>query len=87
MRAAVWVILLLYAALLAPVLTDFRGVMGDEAAYADPALRWADGIGFTSGAWWQSPDQLWACNFPLHALMTALWIKITGWSSLWGLRA
>jgi hypothetical protein len=82
-----WLFLALYAALLAPVLTDFRSVMGDEAAYADPALRWAQGLGFTSGAWWQSPDQLWACNFPLHALTTALWIKITGWSSLWGLRA
>lgn len=87
MRPVVWIILLAYAALLAPVLTDFRGVMGDEAAYADPALRWAQGLGFTSGAWWQSPDQFWACNFPLHALTTALWIKITGWSSLWGLRA
>ena len=82
-----WLLLALYVALLAPVLTDFRSVMGDEAAYADPALRWAQGLGFTSGAWWQSPDQLWACNFPLHALTTALWIKITGCSSLWGLRA
>jgi hypothetical protein len=81
------VLLFVYAVLLAPVLTDFRSVMGDEAAYADPALRWAQGLGLTSGAWWQRPDQLWACNFPLHALTTALWIKLTGWSSLWGLRA
>lgn len=33
------ILLLVHAALLAPVLTDFRGVMGDEAVYADPALR------------------------------------------------
>lgn len=87
MRPVVWLIVLLYAALLLPVLEDFRVVMGDEAAYADPALRWCEGLGFTSGAWWQSPGKVWACNFPLHAVVIAAWIKLTGLSSLWGLRA
>jgi hypothetical protein len=86
MRWLVWAVLGIFVCLLLPVLADFRVAMGDEAAYADPALRWADGLGFTSGAWWQSPDQLWACNFPLYALVCSAWIKLTGLSSLWGLR-
>ena len=80
-------LILVYAVLLLPVLDDFRVVMGDEAAYADPALRWCEGFGFTSAAWWESPDRFWACNFPLHAVVSAAWVKLTGMSSLWGLRA
>jgi hypothetical protein len=86
MRALVWLALGTYFALLLTVLTDFRGVMGDEACYADPALRWCEGLGFTSAAWWQRPDQFWACNFPLYALVCSAWIKLTGLSTLWGLR-
>ena len=82
-----WLLLALYAALLAAVLTDFRAVMGDEAAYADPALRWHDGLGFTSSAWEQAPHQLWASNCPLYALVLAGWLTVTGLDSLWGLRA
>jgi len=81
------ILLLVYTALLLPVLEDFRVVMGDEAAYVDPALRWVDGLGFTSAAWWQSPDQFWAANFPLYAVVSAAWVKLTGWSSLWGVRS
>lgn len=73
--------------LLVPVLEDFRVVMGDEASYADPALRWCEGSGFTSAAWWQSPNQFWDCNLPLYAVVSAAWVKLTGLSSLWGLRA
>ena len=86
-RISSLLILVLYAAVLLPVLEDFRGVMGDEAAYADPALRWCEGQGFTSAAWWQSPDAFWACNFPLYAVIHAAWVKFTGMSSLWGLRS
>ncbi len=80
-------LLLFYAALMLLVLEDFRGVMGDEAAYADPALRWCEGRGFTSAAWWQSPDAFWAANVPLYAVINAAWVKFTGMSSLWGLRS
>lgn len=80
-------LLLFYVALMLLVLEDFRGVMGDEAAYADPALRWCEGLGFTSAAWWQSPDAFWAANFPLYAVVSAAWVKFTGMSSLWGLRS
>lgn len=86
MRPVVWIILLAYAALLAPVLTDFRGVMGDEAAYADPALRWCEGKGFTSAAWNQPPDEFWAGNVPFYTMAVAAWVKITDLGSLWGLR-
>ncbi|MFM8459575.1 MAG: hypothetical protein ACKOB0_11655, partial [Chthoniobacterales bacterium] len=61
--------------------------MGDEAAYADPALRWHDGLGFTSIAWEQAPNQLWASNCPLYALVLSGWLTMTGLDSLWGLRA
>ena len=82
-----WILLGLYTVLLVLVLTDFRAVMGDEAAYADPALRWHDGLGFTSIAWEQAPKQLWASNCPLYALFLAGWLTVTGLDSLWGLRA
>ncbi|MBU3665343.1 MAG: hypothetical protein FGM15_05630 [Chthoniobacterales bacterium] len=87
MRWVSWILLAVYAAFLLAVIGDFRAVMGDEAAYIDPALRWCDGLGFTSAAWWQSPEQLWACNVPLYAVVAAAWVKVTGLSSLWGLRA
>lgn len=85
-RFWVWAILGVYAGLLMPYLTDFRVAMGDEACYVDPALRWSEGLGFTSAAWRQPTDQLWACNFPLYALVCSAWIKLTGLSSFWGLR-
>jgi len=81
-----WLALGLYALLLSMVLTDFRAVMGDEAAYADPALRWCEGRGFTSAAWKQSPEEFWASNLPLYPLSLIAWVKVTGEDSLWGLR-
>ena len=87
MRWPAGLILAVYLALLVPVLEDFRVVMGDEAAYADPALRWHDGLGFTSIAWEQAPNQLWASNCPLYALVLVGWLTVTGLDSLWGLRA
>ena len=86
MRLSATLLLLVYVALLAPVLTDFRGVMGDEAAYVDPALRWCNGKSFTSTAWNQSPDEFWASNTPLYAMSVATWVKFTGLESLWSLR-
>jgi len=87
MRPISWVILALCAFALLAVLSDFRVVMGDEAAYADPALRWHDGLGFTSIAWEQASNQLWASNCPLYALVLSGWLTMTGLDSLWGLRA
>ena len=83
---AVWLALGFYVLLLSMMLTDFRAVMGDEAAYADPALRWCEGRGFTSTAWEQSPGEFWASNLPLYAVSLIAWVKVTGLDSLWGLR-
>ena len=86
MRPVAWMMLLAYAVLLTAVLGDFRAVMGDEACYVDPALRWCEGKGWTSTAWGQPPDEVWASNVPLYALSVAAWVKVTGLDSLWGLR-
>jgi len=86
MRWPAALLLAAYLAVLLPVLGDFRAVMGDEAAYADPALRWCDGRGFTSAAWKQSPEEFWASNLPLYPLSLIAWVKVTGEDSLWGLR-
>lgn len=86
MRPVAWLMLSFYAALLVPVLTDFRAVMGDEACYVDPALRWCEGKGWTSTAWGRPPDEFWASNLPLYAISVAVWVKVTGFDSLWDLR-
>ena len=86
MRPVAWLMLFAYAALLVVVLTDFRAVMGDEAAYVDPALRWCEGKGWTSTAWGRPPKEVWASNVPLYAFSVAAWVKVTGLDSLWGLR-
>jgi hypothetical protein len=86
MRPVAWLMLSVYAALLVPLLTDFRAVMGDEACYVDPALRWCEGQGWTSTAWGRPPGEFWASNLPLYAMSVAAWVKVTGLDSLWGLR-
>lgn len=86
MRWIVWVLLGAYAVCLCLVLEDFRSVMGDEACYIDPSLRWSEGLGFTSAAWWQSPGSFWASNFPLFAFLGTFWIESGVPTSLRGLR-
>jgi hypothetical protein len=87
MRWPAAAILIVYALALLSTLEDFRVVMGDEAAYIDPAVRWCSGKGFTSTAWRQPASSFWAENFPLYAVVNAAWIQFTGASTLWEFRA
>jgi len=73
------IMLLLF--LVANLLTASRSptVWQDEVMFTDPAVNLATGHGFTSTAWgFQTREQLWAGNAPLHSLLLAPWIKIFG---------
>ena len=51
----------------------------DEMAYADPAIRFVLGKGFTSAAWpSQGSDAFWASNCPLHEILLIPWLKAFG---------
>ncbi|HEY1791832.1 MAG TPA: hypothetical protein VGG34_02870 [Opitutaceae bacterium] len=51
----------------------------DEVAYADPAIRFVLGKGFTSAAWSsQSANSFWAANSPLHEILLIPWLKLFG---------
>lgn len=54
-------------------------VWSDEVLLTDPAANLFLGNGFTSSAWYfQSKEEFWACNAPLHAIFLFLWIKVFG---------
>lgn len=47
----------------------------DEVAYADPAIRFVLGKGFTSTAWAsQASTEFWASNSPLHQFLVIPWL-------------
>ena len=55
----------------------------DEVMYADPAINWLRGDGFTSTAWSvQHGTEFWASNVPLHAVLLRGWLALTGVSAL-----
>ena len=57
---------------------QFRYVMGDEAAYLDPALRPLDGQGWTSTAWGRPAIEFYAGNMALYPLAAAGWMAVFG---------
>ena len=51
----------------------------DEIRFKDPAANLVEGHGLTSTAWeFQSAQELWAGNAPLHTWLLVLWIKMFG---------
>ncbi|MBD1912506.1 MULTISPECIES: hypothetical protein [unclassified Leptolyngbya] len=76
--------------LLALILVGFLGVITmlsaqlwpvwmDEVLLTDPAANLFLGNGFTSSAWYyQTRDEVWACNAPLYALLLFPWLKVFG---------
>ena len=73
--------LLLLAFLLVNGLTLSRypSVWVDEIQFADPAINYASGLGFTSTAWFaQDSTQFWAGNVPLYPMLLAAWLKLWG---------
>jgi len=51
---------------------------GDEVMFADPAINFVQGKGFTSTAWFQSKELTWSGNVPLYASALTPWIKSFG---------
>ena len=50
----------------------------DEVMYADPAINFVQGKGFTTTAWWQSKELTWSGNVPLYCSALIPWIKSFG---------
>ena len=79
-----WGVGLLLAAFLAFNLltaTRYPFVWIDEVMYADPAVNFLLGHGFTSSAWYAQPSgEFWAGNVPLHSALLWVWMKVFGFS-------
>ena len=50
----------------------------DEVMFTDPAANLYFGQGFTTSAWFQSRDTLFAGNSPLYSLCLYPWIRVFG---------
>jgi hypothetical protein len=55
-------------------------VWQDEVMFADPAANLLIGNGFTTSAWFQSRDTVFAGNAPLYSLCLYPWIAIFGFN-------
>ncbi|QOV90475.1 hypothetical protein [Humisphaera borealis] len=78
-----WFLLLAVVWLAVNLLTADRSpsVWQDEVSYSDPGINLATGRGWTSTAWpFQSRDEFFCSNVPLHPLALAGWVRIFGWS-------
>jgi hypothetical protein len=53
-------------------------VWQDEVMFADPAVNYHQGRGFTSTAWFQPKEQFFAGNAPLHSLLLCPWLAAFG---------
>jgi hypothetical protein len=59
------------------VTLDLQPVWLDEVSVADPAVNLYLERGFHSTAWqYQSKDQFWASNAPLHQILLFHWLKV-----------
>lgn len=53
----------------------------DEVCYADPAIRYVQGHGWTSVAWYsQNSDEFWVSNVPLYPMLLVPWLWVFGTS-------
>lgn len=60
-------------------LSRYPSVWVDEIQFADPAINYASGLGFTSTAWFaQDSREFWAGNVPLYPMLLAVWLKLWG---------
>jgi hypothetical protein len=53
-------------------------VLTDEVFFADPAVNFIQGRGFTSTAWSQPGNEFFAENVPLHSWLLIPWIRAFG---------
>jgi hypothetical protein len=55
----------------------------DEVSYADPAINYVNGFGFTSSCWYQQPSTaVFAGNVPGYSALMVLWLRLVGTSLL-----
>ena len=74
-----FVLLGLFFAVNLLTLTRFPSVWVDEIQFADPAIRLASGLGFTSTAWFgQNSHQFFAGNVPLYSGLLGGWLSLVG---------
>lgn len=72
-------LLFFFLAINAATLARHPSVWVDEVQFADPAVSYASGDGFTSTAWFaQDSTQFWAGNVPLYSIMMAGWLRLFG---------
>lgn len=61
----------------------YPAVWVDEVQFADPAVNWALGHGFTSSVWVkQGAHETFAGNAPLYPLLLSGWLSLTGVSAV-----
>ena len=80
-RELAQVLMVLALVVLVNLLTASRSptVWVDEARFTDPAANLVEGHGLTSTAWpFQTSQELWAGNAPLHTWLLVPWIKVFG---------
>jgi hypothetical protein len=80
-REWIWLGMLLAIFLLlnCATLSRYPSVWVDEVEFADPAVSYAHGFGFTSTAWFaQDSQQFWAGNVPLYPGLLAGWLSLFG---------
>jgi hypothetical protein len=76
---ALALLLLAFLAINGLTLSRYPSVWVDEIQFADPAINYASGLGFTSTAWFaQDSTQFWAGNVPLYPMLLAAWLKLWG---------
>jgi len=76
-----WLMSIFLIWLLANVITldRYRMPWVDEIQFADPAIRWVSGLGFSSTVWIaQAADAFWAGNAPLYSMLLSVWLTIFG---------
>jgi hypothetical protein len=68
--------LIAFVAFNAAITLDLQPVWLDEVTVADPAVNLYLGRGFTSTGWqYQTKEQFWASNAPLHQILLFHWLK------------
>lgn len=70
------VIILAVIAVNCLTLNLYTTVWMDEANYTDPAANFILGHGFVSTGWFETSQEFWSGNTPLHAGLLCLWFHI-----------
>jgi len=79
--AGLLAVLVAFVGVLAATTLAYQPVWLDEVTVADPAVNLYLGKGFTSTGWqYQTKEEFWASNAPLHQILLYHWIKVFGFT-------